>query len=90
MARLWLGTHEAGVGRTWPRPSEPPAIRSGLGSRSALSVAVGCRRSGRELNEAIDPEQDAIIAYQICRACVKEAQSMGLLVRLGPVLVYLP
>jgi CRISPR-associated protein Cas2 len=44
----------------------------------------------RELNEAIDPEQDAIIAYQICRACVKEAQSMGLLVRPGPVLVYLP
>ena len=44
----------------------------------------------RELNERIDPEEDAIIAYQICRACVRETMSIGRIVRPGPVLVYLP
>ena len=44
----------------------------------------------RELNDLIDPEEDALIAYKICRACVREAQSAGLISRPGPVLVYLP
>lgn len=44
----------------------------------------------RELSELIDPEEDAVIAYKICRACVREAQSVGLISRPGPVLVYLP
>lgn len=43
-----------------------------------------------ELNNLIDSESDALISYQICRACVRETQSAGLVVRPGPVLVYLP
>ena len=43
-----------------------------------------------ELNALIDPDEDAIISYQICRACVREALSAGVITRPGPVLVYLP
>lgn len=42
------------------------------------------------LNELIDPDEDAIVAYQVCRSCVRETQSAGLIARPGPVLVYLP
>ncbi len=44
----------------------------------------------RELNELIDPEEDTVVAYQICRACVRETQSAGLCARPGPVLLYMP
>lgn len=44
----------------------------------------------QQLNELIDPEEDTVVAYQICRACVRETQSTGLFVRPGPVLLYMP
>ena len=43
-----------------------------------------------EINALIDTEEDAVISYQICRACVRETLSAGLITRPGPVLVYLP
>jgi len=44
----------------------------------------------RELNEEIDPDEDALVAYRICRTCSRETQSAGAVVRPGKVLVYLP
>lgn len=44
----------------------------------------------RTLNELVDPDDDALIAYKVCRNCIRETQTAGLIVRPGPVLVYLP
>ena len=44
----------------------------------------------QSLNELIDPDEDALIAYQVCRSCVRETRSAGLIARPSPVLVYLP
>ena len=44
----------------------------------------------REINEYIQPEEDALSSYSICKSCIKEVKSAGTIVRPGPVLVYLP
>ncbi|MFA7172501.1 MAG: CRISPR-associated endonuclease Cas2 [Kiritimatiellia bacterium] len=43
----------------------------------------------QELNERIDPAEDAIVAYRICATCVREALSAGTLVRPETVLAYI-
>lgn len=43
-----------------------------------------------ELNTLIDPDEDALLTYQICRACVRETLSAGVITRPSTVLVYLP
>ena len=43
-----------------------------------------------ELNALIDPDSDALVAYRLCRSCVRETLSAGLIARPAPVLVYLP
>lgn len=44
----------------------------------------------KEINHYIHPEEDALIAYSVCKSCIKEVKSAGIIVRPGPVLVYLP
>lgn len=44
----------------------------------------------KRLNGLVDPEEDAVIVYRICLGCVRDTQSIGLIARPGPVLVYLP
>ena len=46
-------------------------------------------RFWNELNELINPDEDAIVAYRICSTCVKEALSAGVLVRPETVLAYI-
>lgn len=42
-----------------------------------------------ELTESIDEEEDAILSYRICGACVREIESMGNVVRPGKVFMYM-
>ncbi|GEM_PF-528973 len=44
----------------------------------------------QEINKIIDHDEDAVIAYRICRNCVRNTLSAGAVVRPGPVLVYMP
>ena len=44
----------------------------------------------KELNEIIDHDDDAVIAYRICRTCVRNTLSAGVIVRPGQVLLYMP
>lgn len=34
-----------------------------------------------QLNEIIDEDEDSLVAYRICRSCVKDIQSAGVLMR---------
>ncbi len=43
----------------------------------------------RELLAAMDPEEDAILAYRICGACVSKIESAGAVIRPGKVLLYM-
>lgn len=42
------------------------------------------------LQEAIDEEEDAILAYQLCGSCVKKIESSGIVKRPGKILLYMP
>ena len=42
-----------------------------------------------ELAEIIDDEDDAILAYRICGACVRRIESMGTVVRPGKKAIYM-
>ncbi len=44
----------------------------------------------QEINEIIDHDDDAVIAYRICRSCVRQTLSAGIIVRPGQVLLYMP
>jgi CRISPR-associated protein Cas2 len=44
----------------------------------------------KEINEIIDHDDDAVIAYRICRSCVRQTLSAGIIVRPGQVLLYMP
>ena len=41
------------------------------------------------LDEAIDPDEDCILAYRICGACVTRIQAMGAISRPGKPLLYI-
>ncbi len=44
----------------------------------------------KEINQIIDHDDDAVIAYRICRTCVRNTLSAGVIVRPGQVLLYMP
>lgn len=46
-------------------------------------------RFWQELNAIIDAEEDALVAYRVCKACTKEIQSAGVIERPEKRLVYL-
>jgi len=41
-----------------------------------------------ELNREIDREEDTVLAYRICRSCVRRIESMGRVVRPAKTLLY--
>lgn len=41
------------------------------------------------LGDLIDAEEDALLAYRICGACVREIESLGSVVRPGKVFMYI-
>ncbi|NLL83376.1 MAG: CRISPR-associated endonuclease Cas2 [Lentisphaerae bacterium] len=43
----------------------------------------------RALNAIIDTDEDALIAYRVCKSCVKEIQSAGVVERPSMPLVYI-
>ncbi len=42
-----------------------------------------------ELNRIIDADEDSILAYRICGACIEKIASMGNVVRLGKIFMYI-
>lgn len=44
----------------------------------------------RRLREIVDEEEDSLLAYQLCGACVKKIESAGTVKRPGKVLLYMP
>ncbi len=42
------------------------------------------------LNDLVDPEEDALLAYRICGECVQKIESSGIVKRPGKVLFYMP
>lgn len=42
-----------------------------------------------DINAEIDPDEDALVAYRICRSCVKETLTAGVVKRPEKTLVYL-
>ncbi|MBR1837007.1 MAG: CRISPR-associated endonuclease Cas2 [Kiritimatiellae bacterium] len=42
-----------------------------------------------DLNAEIDPEEDALVAYRICRSCVKETLTAGIVERPAKPLYYI-
>ncbi len=42
-----------------------------------------------ELNGIIDSDEDAVVAYRICRSCIKETQAVGSVVRPVKPLLYM-
>ena len=59
--------------------------------KSVLSVTLQRRSSAfwRALNAIIDTDEDALIAYRVCKSCVKEIQSAGVVERPSMPLVYI-
>jgi len=43
----------------------------------------------RDLNAIIDTEEDALVAYRICRACLEEIQTAGCVIRVEPPVAYI-
>ncbi len=48
------------------------------------------RRLWKRLGTVIDEDEDCILAYRICGACVQRIESMGSVVRPGETLFYMP
>jgi CRISPR-associated protein Cas2 len=66
------------------RRTEVAKILEGFGDRRQYSV-FECHltdkqmeRLWKKLDKAIEPTQDSILVYTICKACVKKARSLGL------------